>query len=58
MVGGNHLVALLPDNHPPVGTNHDEARSAIGYGQYYEVWCCWDAIIRARKIVDDVVATI
>lgn len=62
MTGGNHLANYLigargprfPEQYP-VRSNHDDIRSAFGPGNEpdYDVWCCWDAIMRARSALED-----
>jgi hypothetical protein len=56
MTGGNHLANVLIGKlggafheRYPVGADHDAVLEAMGYGDTYEVWCCWNAIMRARS---------
>lgn len=52
MVGGNHLVALLPPTVPPPTTPHAVVLAEFGAGTAYEAWCCWAAIMRARIVLE------
>lgn len=59
LIGGNHVALIIGGNHPPYGTDVDVARQHYAGDQIrYEAWCCWNAIMRARDITDEVVATI
>jgi hypothetical protein len=59
MVGGNHLANYLigacgagfVDDYP-AGSNPEEIMVAFGpqNNRDYDVWCCWDAIMRARSL--------
>lgn len=59
LIGGNHIASELigalgpafSAQYPP-GTPHDVVREAIGYGNAYEMWCCWDAGMRARNSLE------
>jgi hypothetical protein len=50
LIGGNHLVALIPSYAPPSGTSHEVALQWLGAGNSYEAWCCWNAIMAARDL--------
>lgn len=51
LVGGNHLGLLIGADHPPWGATHTEALEYYGAGDKYEIWCCWDAIMRLAKVI-------
>lgn len=53
MVGGNHLPLIFGVDHPHAGVPADAARQFFGPGNKYEAWCCWDAIMRARDVLDN-----
>jgi hypothetical protein len=48
MIGGNHLVTWLPENHLPVDTNPLAALVRHGAGVSHDIWCCWRSIMQAR----------
>lgn len=50
MVGGNHLVGII-DDILPKGTPHDQALEHYGAGAQYDAWCCWNAIMQARDVL-------
>lgn len=62
MAGGNHLANYLigavgagfVDDYPS-GSKHEDISAAFGpqNNRDYEVWCCWDAIMRARNEVTE-----
>lgn len=51
LVGGNHLGLLIGADHPPYGATHAEALEHYGAGDRYEIWCCWNAIMRLGKAI-------
>ncbi len=54
MVGGNHLSQIFGVNHPHAGVGSHAALKVFGPGDKYEAWCCWDAIMRARDVLEEV----
>lgn len=53
LIGGNHVALLIGPDHPPTGTSHDVARLHYGSSRDgYEAWCCWNAIMRARDVLE------
>jgi hypothetical protein len=48
MIGGNHLVTWLPENHLPVDTDPLAALVRHGAGVSHDIWCCWRSIMQAR----------
>ena len=52
MVGGNHIATYRTDRWPEPGTAYDLALMALGAGREYDMWCCWNAIMQARDIVN------
>lgn len=55
LIGGNHLPHIFGVDHPHAGLPCEVAMKFFGPGDKYEAWCCWDAIMRARDIVDAVI---
>ncbi len=53
MVGGNHLQLIFGVDHTHAGVPADVARKFFGPGDKYEAWCCWDAIMRARDVLEN-----
>ena len=53
MVGGNHLPLIFGVNHPHAGVPAESALRVFGPGVKYEAWCCWDAIMRARDVLEN-----
>lgn len=64
LVGGNHLASVLigelgggfADRFPPTA-DHEEVRRQMAFDgidhDVYEIWCCWNAIMSARKMIDE-----
>ena len=52
MAGGNHVALLIGADHPPYTTTHDKALTHYGAGYAYDAWCCWKAIMEARKALE------
>jgi hypothetical protein len=56
--GGNHLAGVLisrlgaGEGFPAYGSKHEDVLKKLGAGENYELWCCWDAGMRARDIVE------
>jgi hypothetical protein len=58
LTGGNHLANLLigslgarfSEDYPP-GSKHMEVRAALTSENDYDAWCCWNAIMRARSVL-------
>ena len=48
MIGGNHLVTWLPENHLPADTDPLAALVRHGAGVSHDIWCCWRSIMQAR----------
>ena len=60
LTGGNHIASVLigelgggfSGRFPPTA-DHDEVRRQMGFDgidhDVYEIWCCWNAIMRARS---------
>lgn len=53
MIGGNHIATYRTDKWPTPGTDHNEALERLGAGREYDMWCCWNAIMRARAALRD-----
>lgn len=53
MIGGNHLPLIFGVNHPHAGLPVEAALKVFGPGAKYEAWCCWDAIMRARDVLEN-----
>ena len=49
MIGGNHLVTWLPENHLPADTDPLAALVRHGAGVSHDIWCCWRSIMQARS---------
>ena len=54
MIGGNHLPQIFGVDHPHAGVPTEVALKHFGPGPRYEAWCCWNAIMRARDIMEEV----
>lgn len=54
MIGGNHLPQIFGVNHPHAGLPHEAAMKCFGPGDKYEAWCCWNAIMLARDVLENV----
>ena len=52
LTGINHVALYKADNWPKPGTDHMEALERIGAGQSYDLWCCWNAGMRARHALE------
>jgi hypothetical protein len=58
MIGGNHIANILigtlgggfADEYP-FDASHEDVLWKLGAGDTYEAWCCWAAIMKARKDV-------
>jgi hypothetical protein len=53
MIGGNHVALLIGADHPPAEATCDMALEFYGPGEKYEAWCCWQAIMRARRVLEN-----
>lgn len=58
LTGGNHLASLLIGNlgpgfadEYPFNADPNEVREKMGYCDSYEIWCCWSALMKARREV-------
>lgn len=55
-VGGNHVALLIGSPHPPAEATCDMAREfysgSLCHHEQYEAWCCWQTIMRARKVLE------
>jgi hypothetical protein len=55
MIGGNHVALLIDADHPPYGeNNHQLALEHYGAGERFEIWCCWNAIMCARDMIEGI----
>jgi hypothetical protein len=53
MIGGNHLVTWLPENHLPADTDPLAALVRHGAGVSHDIWCCWRSIMQARATLTE-----
>ena len=53
MVGGNHLATIIGATHPLAGTHFEGALEFYGTGHQYDAWCCWNAIMEARAVLEE-----
>ena len=53
MIGGNHLVTWLPENHLPADTDPLAALVRHGAGVSHDIWCCWRSIMQARATLEE-----
>lgn len=66
LIGGNHLASNLigelgagKEEFPVKGTPHEKVRQLFKerFGDrwinYYDQWCCWNALMQARDIVEE-----
>lgn len=56
LIGGNHVVGLLPANHPDYHAQPHEALAIMGYGQWFDAWCAWRGIMLQRDAWDALLA--
>lgn len=47
-IGVNHIATYRTDKWPDYGTDHEVVLEALGAGQDYDMWCCWNAAMVAR----------
>ena len=52
MIGGNHIATYRTNRWPDYGTEHHLVIEALGAGQEYDMWCCWNAIMCARDTLE------
>jgi len=52
MAGGNNVALIIGADHPPYTTTYDKALTHYGAGYAYNAWCCWKAIMEARKVLE------
>lgn len=53
MIGGNHVALLIGAKHPPAEATCEMALEFYGSGDKYEAWCCWQTIMRARRVLEN-----
>jgi hypothetical protein len=53
LIGGNHIATYKNDNWPAVGHDHALALDKLGAGKDYDMWCCWNALMQARAMVEN-----
>lgn len=58
-IGGNHVASVLIgrlgagfSKKWPHGTSHSVVLEALGAGDDYEMWCCWNASMSARDSLE------
>lgn len=47
-IGVNHIATYRTERWPPYGSDSAGALEALGAGQEYDMWCCWNAAMCAR----------
>jgi len=52
MIGGNHIATYRTERWPDPGTDHEVALETLGAGREYDMWCCWNAIMEARRALE------
>jgi hypothetical protein len=53
MIGGNHIALYKTDRWPDPGTDCLVALETLHAGREYDMWCCWNAIMCARRALED-----
>lgn len=51
LTGINHIATYRNEKWPEVGTDHNVALEALGAGREYDMWCCWNAGMRAAQMI-------
>jgi hypothetical protein len=52
LIGGNHIALYKTDAWPDPDTDPMVALEKLGPGRPYDMWCCWSALMIARRALE------